>query len=78
MTELARLAFSSESEGELSDDSDEDFEEITKQLLIKTECVVRVYVMDAFELASRDEKSLSDPYVIVKLGNKTVGDPKNY
>jgi Ca2+-dependent lipid-binding protein len=37
-----------------------------------------VYVLDAFDLASRDEKSLSDPYVIIKLGDKTVGDPKAY
>ena len=76
--EQARMAFSSDSETELSDDSDEDFEEITKQLLVKAECIVRVYIIDAFDLAQRDDRSLSDPYVLIKLGKKTVGDPKVY
>ena len=45
---------------------------------MKSEVVVRVYILDAFELAAKDEKSLSDPYVLVKLAGKTLGDPKNY
>lgn len=45
---------------------------------MKSECIVRVYIVDAFDLASRDAKSLSDPYVLIKLGKKTVGDPKQY
>ena len=72
----AKMMISSDSESELTDDSDEDFEEITKQLLVKQECLVRLYIIDAFDLAQRDERSLSDPYVLIKLGKKTVGDPE--
>ena len=74
----AMMTFLSETEEEPQTDSDEDFEEMTKKLLLKNECVIRVYVLDAFDLAQRDEDSLSDPYVLVKLGKKTVGDPKKY
>ena len=68
----------SETESEPGSDSDEDFEEMTNRLLVKTQCVVRVYILDAFDLAQRDANSLSDPYLLVKLGKKTYGDPKNY
>lgn len=66
------------SDEEPSDDEDEDFEEMKKRLLVKAECIIRVYVLDAFGLAQRDTDSLSDPYVLVKLGKKTAGDPKKY
>jgi len=71
---LADLAIADD----IEDDDDEDFEIMTKQLLQKTECVIRVYILDAFELAARDARSLSDPYVLVKVGDRTVGDPKRY
>lgn len=66
------------SDSEPGSDSDEDFDEMTQRLLVKTDCVVRVYVLDAFDLAQRDENSLSDPYLLVKLGKKVYGDKENY
>jgi Ca2+-dependent lipid-binding protein len=33
--------------------------------------MVRIYVIDAFNLSSRDQGDDSDPYLIVSLGNKT-------
>jgi len=44
----------------------------------QTKCVVRVYIIDAFNLSSRDNGGDSDPYLIVKLGNKTFNDRSNY
>jgi hypothetical protein len=49
-----------------------------KRLLVHSECIIRVYVLDAFGLAQRDTDSLSDPYVLIKLGKKTAGDPQSY
>ena len=66
----AALAYITSIDDDPADDVDEDFEIMTKQLLQKQECIIRVYVLDAFELASRDEKSLSDPYVLVKVGDR--------
>ena len=36
----------------------------------KVNCQVRCYVHSATNLASRDEGGLSDPYLVVKLGDK--------
>jgi len=55
----------------------EDFAKIKKRLLRHTECIVRVYVLDAWELVSRDDNSLSDPYVKIVLCDKSFGDSDN-
>jgi hypothetical protein len=65
-------------EADNTDDEDEDFQEITKKLLCKTECIVRVYILDCKGIMQKDEDSLSDPYVLVKLGKKVFGDPEKY
>ncbi|XP_068035392.1 myoferlin-like [Anomalospiza imberbis] len=41
-------------------------------------CLVRVYVVRAFELSPRDVTGLSDPYVLVALGKKTLGQRDQY
>ncbi|NXT07790.1 MYOF protein, partial [Prunella fulvescens] len=41
-------------------------------------CLVRVYVVRAFELSPRDVTGLSDPYVRVALGKKTLGQRDQY
>ncbi|NXV81612.1 MYOF protein, partial [Atlantisia rogersi] len=42
------------------------------------ECLVRVYVIRAFDLPPRDRNGLCDPYVRVSLGTKTLGQRDQY
>ncbi|OMJ83746.1 hypothetical protein SteCoe_15288 [Stentor coeruleus] len=60
------------------DNEDEDFDDIRKLLLKKTELVVRVYVISCENLAQKDVKSHSDPYIKIKLSGKVINDSKNY
>lgn len=57
---------------------DDGFENIAKLLLIKTNCIVRVYIIDALDLEQMDVNSASDPYIIVKLGGQKISDRDNY
>jgi hypothetical protein len=41
---------------------------ISQLLNRKTECVIRFYVVSAFDLASRDSGSHSDPYLKLSIG----------
>ncbi|XP_074020187.1 fer-1-like protein 5 [Numenius arquata] len=41
-------------------------------------CLVRVYVIRAFDLPPRDRNGLCDPYVRVSLGTKTLGQRDQY
>ncbi|NXF26605.1 MYOF protein, partial [Rhodinocichla rosea] len=41
-------------------------------------CLVRVYIVRAFDLSPRDVTGLSDPYVRVVLGKKTLGQRDQY
>ncbi|XP_054373447.1 myoferlin-like [Molothrus ater] len=41
-------------------------------------CLVRVYIVRAFELSPRDVTGLSDPYVRVALGKRTLGQRDQY
>lgn len=43
-------------------------EVIKRMLLVEKRCLVRLYVLSCANLASRDNDSPSDPYLIVKLG----------
>ncbi|XP_045139771.1 fer-1-like protein 5 [Echinops telfairi] len=42
------------------------------------ECLVRVYVVRAFSLQPQDYNGLCDPYVILKLGQKQLGNRDKY
>jgi hypothetical protein len=54
-------------------------EEILKQLLLQPEKqIVRIYMISGFDLASRDMGGFSDPYLIIKLGNKKFNERKDY
>ena len=59
------------------DDQDEFFN-VSRKLLNKTKCVVRVYIVDAFDLEQKDKLSKSDPYVRLKLGDCVYSDRENY
>ena len=64
--------------GKESQDGEEDgFEKIAKLLLVKNECVVRVYIINAFDLEQKDLDSASDPYLTVKLGKHKKSDRDN-
>ena len=54
------------------------FKTITKQLLVRTECVIRVYILNCRDLAQRDIDSPSDPYVRIKIGKSKINDRENY
>lgn len=53
-------------------------ETLKRLLMATTKCVVRVYIIDAFNLSSRDNGSESDPYLIVTCGNKTYNERQFY
>lgn len=52
-------------------------EQIAKLLLVKSECVVRVYIIDAMNLEQKDANSPSDPYLVLKLGKMRISDRDN-
>jgi len=59
--------------------ADLDHDEHMKRLLMgKTKCTVRLYVVDALDLSSRDNGGESDPYLYITLGNKVYNDRENY
>ena len=60
------------------DDEDEDFTDIRKLLLQKTQIVVRIYILLCQNLAQKDLKSHSDPYIKIKLAGNVINDAKNY
>ena len=43
-----------------------------------TKCIVRLYVVSAFNLSSRDNGGDSDPYLKLTLGNKTYNERDKY
>ncbi len=59
--------------------ADLESDETLKRLLMsQTKCIVRVYVINAYDLASRDNGSFSDPYLILTCGNKTYNEREHY
>jgi len=55
-------------------------EYISKQLLNKNEVIVRVYVLQMFQLANRDTfiGDKSDPYIRIKLGDKVYDEKEKH
>lgn len=51
---------------------------IKRMLLSENRCIVRTYIISAFNLAQRDNDSPSDPYVVLRLGDKVFNDRENY
>lgn len=52
--------------------------DLNKEFIEKTVCLVRAYILSATSLAQMDEDSLSDPYLVVKLGDQTQNNEKEY
>lgn len=54
-------------------------QEMLKKLLIQErKCIVRLYMLNGLQLASKDNGSESDPYVYVTLGDQVFNDRANY
>ena len=54
-------------------------EEILKKLLLsQLKCVVRLHILNAFNLSQRDFSSASDPYLLLSCGNTIYNERKNY
>ncbi len=51
---------------------------ISRLLLMKTKCIVRLYVLEGYDFAQRDIGSFSDPYLKVKCGAKRFNDRDSY
>ena len=51
---------------------------LQKLLLSQTECVVRVYMISAYQLANRDIGGASDPYIKISVDNKEFNERDNY
>ena len=49
-----------------------------KELLVKSPVVIRVYIIDCFNLPSKDFNSESDPFISVKLGNQSFDNENEY
>lgn len=52
--------------------------DISKELLIKRDMVVRLYVLELRDLSKRDLTSESDPYLKIFLGNNQVNEKDRY
>ena len=54
-------------------------DEILQKLLLKSsECIVRVYMINAYDLASRDIGGFSDPYIKISCGDQEFDERDNY
>lgn len=51
---------------------------LKRLLLGKNKCIVRLYVISAYDLSSRDNGSDSDPYLNLILGNKVYNEREIY
>lgn len=55
---------------------DKDLGKIGKLLLVKSLCFIRIYIIDAYDLISK-EKSELDSYLVLKLGQQKYNDREN-
>lgn len=53
-------------------------EMIQRQLLVKTKCMVRLYMIDGYDFAQRDIGSFSDPYLKIKCGRHKFNERDKY
>lgn len=54
-------------------------EDLMRRALLTTrKCIIRAYCISAFDLASRDNGSASDPFLVLKCNDKKISDRDNY
>ena len=54
-----------------------EFDDISRKLLIKRNVIIRIYILTLNHLAKKDTFSESDPYIVIKLGNEIKVNEKN-
>ena len=74
---LVRVTYPEKEHAEDSKD-DDGFEQIAKLLVTKSDCMIRIYILDGRDIMQKDSDSESDPYLILKLGDKKITDRENY
>lgn len=47
-------------------------------LVVKTKCIIRLYMLEGYEFAQKDIGSFSDPYLKIKCGTKKFNERDNY
>lgn len=50
------------------------YHNIEKEISLRPKCVVRLYIIEAFSLSSRDLTSPSDPYLYITLGDTVIDE----
>ena len=75
---LVRVTFSEPNQKVKSSEDNDGFEKISKLLVTKSDCLVRVYIIDALDLIQKDSDSASDPYLRIKLGGRMINERANY
>jgi len=53
-------------------------ETLKRLLMAQTKCIIRVYMINGYDLASRDNGSFSDPYLILSCGKKIYNERSIY
>eukprot|EP01017_Pseudomicrothorax_dubius_P045811 TRINITY_DN7982_c0_g1_i1.p1 TRINITY_DN7982_c0_g1~~TRINITY_DN7982_c0_g1_i1.p1 ORF type:complete len:406 (+),score=138.25 TRINITY_DN7982_c0_g1_i1:307-1524(+) len=53
-------------------------EKIDLDFMSKTPVLIRLYMIDAFEIPPKDDDSDSDPFLKIRLGKTLIDDKKNY
>lgn len=53
-------------------------EHMKAALLAQQKCTIRLYMIEAYELASRDIDSPSDPYLYITCNSTIVNERDNY
>lgn len=51
---------------------------LQKALMHTQQCIVRVYMIEGYDLASRDIGSDSDPYLVISVGDQVFNERDNY
>lgn len=51
---------------------------LQRMLLQQAKCIVRVYMISAYDLASRDVGGFSDPYLKLQVGDESFNERDNY
>lgn len=51
---------------------------LLEMLKSPVQCIARLYLLEGFDFSSRDEGSFSDPYIVVKCGNKVYNKRDDY
>ena len=76
---LVRLTYKKKNiSAEDQKEENDGFNRIAKLLVTKSDCLIVIYILNAFDLVQKDIGSASDPYLRLKLGSKIESDRENY